>query len=71
MTKEKFSYDAAVREIGEILDSIESGSLGMDDLTRQVSRATTLLKRCRDQLYRTEEKIGDILDEKGEPQTEA
>ena len=67
MAKEKFSYDAAVKEIEEILDSIDSGSLGMDDLTQQVSRATKLLKSCRDRLYKTEQQIDNILENKETP----
>lgn len=63
MAKEKNSYDDAIREIEEILTQIETGNLGVDALAGKVSRATALLKLCRDRLYRTEQQIGQILDE--------
>jgi len=63
MTKEKISYDAAVREIESILEKIEGGELGVDELTGKVSRVTELLKLCRDRLYKTESQIDKILDE--------
>jgi exodeoxyribonuclease VII small subunit len=63
MAKEKISYDAAVKEIETILEKIEDGELGVDELTGKVSRVTELLKLCRDRLYRTESRIEEILDE--------
>ena len=63
MAKEKISYDAALSEIEEILGHIEQGDLGVDELAEKVARVTTLLKICRDRLYKTEEQINKILDE--------
>lgn len=61
MAKEKISYDAAVKEIETILEKIEGGELGVDELTGKVSRVTELLKICRDRLYKTESQIDEIL----------
>jgi len=63
MAKEKISYDAAVKEIETILEKVEAGELGVDELTGKVSRVTELLKLCRDRLYRTESQIDEILGE--------
>jgi exodeoxyribonuclease VII small subunit len=63
MAKEKISYDAAIQEIEAILEKIEEGDLGVDELAEKVNRVTTLLKVCRDRLYKTEEQINKILDE--------
>jgi len=62
MTKEKISYDAAVGEIEKILEKIEEGDLGVDELAEKVTRVTHLLKICRDRLHATEEQINKILD---------
>ena len=62
MAKEKINYDAAVKEIEEILAKIEEGSLGVDELAEKVNRVTLLLKTCRDRLYKTEEQINEILE---------
>jgi len=62
MTKEKINYDTAVGEIEEILEKIEEGDLGVDELAEKVNRVTELLKICRDRLLATEEQITKILD---------
>jgi len=61
MTKEKISYDDAVKEIEATLDKIEAGDMGVDELAEKVGRVTELLKLCRDRLYKTEENIDKIL----------
>lgn len=61
MAKDKISFDGAVKEIETILEKIEGGDLGVDELAEKVSRVTELLKTCRDRLYKTEEQIDKIL----------
>ena len=61
MAKETISYDAAIQEIETILQKIENGDLGVDELAEKVSRVTQLLKICRNKLYKTEEQIDKIL----------
>ncbi len=65
MTKEKINYDAAAGEIEEILEKIEEGNLGVDELAEKVSRVSHLLKICRDRLHATEEQINKILEQDG------
>ena len=62
MTKEKINYDTAVAEIEEILEKIEEGDLGVDELAEKVNRVSHLLKICRDRLLASEEQINKILD---------
>ena len=62
MTKEKINYDTAVAEIEEILEKIEEGELGVDELAEKVNRVSHLLKICRDRLQASEEQINKILD---------
>jgi exodeoxyribonuclease VII small subunit len=62
MTKEKINYDTAVAEIEEILENIEEGDLGVDELAEKVNRVSHLLKICRDRLQASEEQINKILD---------
>jgi len=63
MAKKEISYDEAVTEIETILAKIEEGELGVDELARKVARVSELLKLCRDMLYKTEARIGEILDD--------
>ena len=68
MTKETIKYDAAVAEIEEILEKIEEGDLGVDELAGKVNRVSLLLKICRDRLHATEEQINKILDQEDSEQ---
>lgn len=63
MAKEKISYESSIKEIEEILEQIETGSLGVDELAGKVNRVTELLKACRQKLHQTEAQINKILDE--------
>ena len=47
MAKEKISYESSIKEIEEILEQIETGTLGVDELAGKVTRVTELLKACR------------------------
>jgi exodeoxyribonuclease VII small subunit len=61
MAKKSMTYDDAVAEIESILEKIEEGSMGVDELAGKVKRATELIKLCRDRLYKAEEQIDIIL----------
>ena len=63
MAKEKISYEASIKEIEEILEQIETGTLGVDELAGKVTRVTELLKACRQKLSQTEAQINKILEE--------
>ncbi len=63
MAKGKISYEASIKEIEEILEKIETGNLGVDELAGKVSRVTELLKACRQKLRQTENQINEILEE--------
>ncbi len=67
MAKEKISYEASIKEIEEILEQIETGTLGVDELAGKVRRVTELLKACRQKLHQTESQINKILED---PSTE-
>lgn len=69
MTKKKINYDTAVGEIEEILEKIEEGELGVDELAEKVSRVTRLLKICRDTLRDTEDQINKILNPDSDPES--
>ena len=63
MAKEKISYEASIVELEEILEQIETGTLGVDELAGKVNRVTELLKACRQKLHQTESQIKKILEE--------
>lgn len=62
MTK-KISYSSALKELEKILDQIENDDLDVDDLTDSLKKASTLLKFCKEKLYKADTEIQKILDD--------
>lgn len=63
MATKKQTYREAITEIEEILTSIESDELDVDELAEKVKKVTTLLKFCKDKLYKTQEEVEKVLKE--------
>jgi len=60
--KKEMSYKAAMTELKEILDLLESGQTDMDELTKKAKRAKELLQICKDKLYRTSEEVESLIE---------
>lgn len=60
--KNKFSYQKAIEELESIMNKIESGNVGIDELQGLVDQAAKLIAQCKSQLKATAEKIDDTLD---------
>ena len=59
------TYEQAIQQLDDIVRQIETGELGIDQLTAQLKRAQELITFCRDTLYKTDEEIQQLLqDEK-------
>lgn len=57
MAKAKFSYDKSYDELQSIIESIQSGEIGIDELKDKVKRAREIIKKCKDMLRATEKEI--------------
>ena len=55
------NYDDAVRELQEILSALQSGELGIDELTSKLQRAGLLLDFCQGKLTKTEAEVQAVL----------
>ena len=55
------AYDDAVRELQEILNALQSGQLGIDELTLKLQRASALLDFCQGKLTKTEAEVQAVL----------
>jgi exodeoxyribonuclease VII small subunit len=51
------SYELALQELEELVDSLESGQLPLDQLLTGYQRGAQLLKFCRDKLEAVETQI--------------
>ena len=59
----KITYTEAFDELQEIVNEMEDSKISVDDLDKKIKRAATLLKVCKDKLFKTEENVQKILDE--------
>lgn len=55
------SYEAAVGQLEVLVNEIESGQLGMDDLTKKVKQSVELIAFCRAQLHETNAELQQVL----------
>ena len=56
------SYEAAMEELEEILSSLESNDLKIDDLAKNARRATELVEYCKNKLRTTSEELNKIME---------
>ncbi|MBE6329590.1 MAG: exodeoxyribonuclease VII small subunit [Bacteroidales bacterium] len=56
------SYEAAMEELEEILSSLESNELKIDDLAKNARRATELVEYCKNKLRTTSEELNKIME---------
>jgi exodeoxyribonuclease VII small subunit len=66
MNKQEISYDQAMKRVQEIVESLEKGDKGMDELTAMVKEASELMKYCKQKLRMTELEINQALSEDSE-----
>lgn len=62
MAKKEASYTESIKELEKILDKIENDNIDVDVLTQEIKKASELIKKCKDKLYKTDEEIKKILD---------
>lgn len=60
--KKNKSYTATIQQLEKTVQEIESGELTVDELTKKVKEASTLVQECRKQLKSIEEEINNTLD---------
>ena len=55
------TYEEAIRQLDDIVRQIETGEMGIDQLTAQLKRAQEFITFCRDVLYKTDEEVQKLL----------
>ena len=64
------SYSQAMEELQTIVEYIEENDPPVDELLQKTERAVLLIRQCREQLTRADEKVKSLLaalDPEGEP----
>ena len=59
--KSKLTYESALQELQVIVSNLQEATISMDDLSEKVSRASELLKFCREKLRESEEKVQGLF----------
>lgn len=55
------TYEAAIKQLEDIVSKMENDELDIDSLSRQLKTAQRLIKLCKDKLAKTDEEITKIL----------
>lgn len=64
----KLSFEAAMKELEEVVDSLESGDVALEDSIKLYERGAALKEHCQKKLAEAEEKVAQItLDADGQP----
>ncbi len=57
----QIKYEEAVSQLQAIVDRLETGEMGIDEMTAQLKRAQQLITLCRARLTQTDEEVQRIL----------
>ena len=57
----ELKYEAALKQLQEIVEKLESGQMDIGALGKEIKNAQTLIKMCKDKLTKTEEEINAII----------
>ena len=58
--QEQHSYESAFAELQQIVRELQEETVGIDELTARIARATELIRFCRERLRMTEDEIGKL-----------
>ncbi len=59
--KKKLSYSDAIKRLEEIVNSIESNELEIDELTHKIKEANDLIQLCTEKLTKVDQEVEKIL----------
>jgi exodeoxyribonuclease VII small subunit len=63
MTKKPTDYDKAMLQLEKLVDRIQQGQLGLEEMRGEVKSALELIKLCRAKLRDIETDLDELLDE--------
>ena len=56
-------YDRAMRQLEELVERIQKGEMGLEEMRHEVKMAMQLIELCRAKLRNIETDLGEILEE--------
>lgn len=58
----KFNYDKALEELQQIVTELQSEDTGLEDLSKKIAKAKTLIEQCKTKLRSVEDDINKIIE---------
>lgn len=55
------TYDEALAELRSILQQLQEGQIGIEEMSNKVKRAAELVQFCKEKLRNTEEEVEKLL----------
>lgn len=66
MTKKPTDYDKAMLQLEKLVERIQQGQMGLEEIRGEVKAALELIKLCRTKLRDIETDLDELLDEEEE-----
>lgn len=63
MKKKQMSYEEAMARLEELVRSMEKNELDIDQLSEALKESQSLIKLCRNKLYKADEQVKQLLNE--------
>jgi exodeoxyribonuclease VII small subunit len=63
MTKKQTDYDKAILQLEKLVDRIQQGEMGLEEMRGEVKAALELIQLCRAKLRDIETDLEELLDE--------
>lgn len=63
MSQKIIAYEEALAEVEAILGRIQREEIAVDDLAKEVRRATELIAACKERLLKAEKEVDEIVGE--------
>lgn len=63
MRKQKTDYDKAIEKLEDLVDRIQRGEMGLEEMRGEVKIALDLIKQCRLKLREIETDLDALLEE--------
>ena len=63
MSKRQITYEEAMNRLEKLVQSMEKNELNIDQLSEALKESQSLIKLCRNKLYKTDEQVKQLLNE--------
>ncbi len=63
MKKEPLKYEEVMAQLEAIVNKVENGDMGLDEVCESLKKAQTLIRLCKARLARTQDELEKMLKE--------